>query len=504
MNYFLIGFLISIKTSIKSKRKFIEDDLKTDYSTDEQKNHDSLKDESSYLNFNNLHSCPNIVQLLQQNKKFRKEENNDGGFIDLSNFLDLVEFQEPSKEYLDKCSPVDMNIKDLDKLLDLETKSEKTIGATEIRKNIQPKSLQRPADSTNSINNEPIFTMNLAENVIKYNGSSYCETKNFTNPCLLKTDAINSSQLREHRKKLKFYILGYIKNNIKSIYRTSYTSILNDIDKACNSLEKHQLNETKYNFIFSPSYDRNLFEILKTFYSKFDKTSNFDQKTCDKFMIDFESNVLESSETLLTTYGLNALIKTEKQIFFYSEISKLYKYIADLPELLTLCRLYSISSFTKIIIVLHSINLFASKTGHLKENNVFVLSMIYVAFQNFYGKNSFDLFMFLDYELICHKNKQRHNMYYFLWELSLNRRQNIKLRNVSIFVNESMDAIYLRVNFLIFLYQHSLFIRCINVKGAYFNSFDTFVEKVKQNEMCFGCLFNEYLHRTQIFNKENF
>jgi hypothetical protein len=346
--------------------------------------------------------------------------------------------------------------------------------------------------------------MNLSENVIKTNDSPYCETKTFTNPCLLKTDVVNSSQLREHRKKLKFYILGYIKNNIKSIYRTSYTSILNDIDKACNNLEKHQLNEIKYNFIFSHSYDQNLFEILKTFYLKFDKTSNFDQKTCDKFMIDFVSNVLERSETLLTTYGLNALVKTEKQIFFYSEISKLYKYIADLPELLTLCRLYSISSFTKIIVILHFINLFASKIGHLKENKVFVLNIIYVAFRSFYGKNSFDLFMFLDYELICHKNKQRHNLYYFLWELSLNRRQNIKLRNVSIFVNESMDAIYLRVNFLIFLYQHSLFMRCINVKCVYLNSFGAFVEKVKQNEMCFGCLYNEYLHRTQIYNKGNF
>jgi hypothetical protein len=84
-------------------------------------------------------------------------------------------------------------------------------------------------------------------------------------------------------------------------------------------------------------------------------------------------------------------------------------------------------------------------------------------------------------------------MNYFLWELNAKKRRDIKCRKKIVCTRKSNDTNFFQAIFFIFLYQHLKFLVHINNESESVKYFEIFIDKVKIDKNCFGCLFNEYL-----------
>jgi hypothetical protein len=168
---------------------------------------------------------------------------------------------------------------------------------------------------------------------------------------------------------------------------------------------------------------------------------------------------------------------------------RLYRYAVDIPELLTLGGLYFDESSRKVVFTMHLINLFIENVNYVKENRTFIMFLIYKTFNSYYGK-VFDMFRIPHYELeLCNL---KHDFTFFTWELTPKKRQNIKKRYNDSKFNYS-DEKCLKIVLLLFLYQHTIFMKYHNINAENVTLFADFIEKVIQSESCAGCLFDKYL-----------
>jgi hypothetical protein len=174
---------------------------------------------------------------------------------------------------------------------------------------------------------------------------------------------------------------------------------------------------------------------------------------------------------------------------------KLYKYIPDIPEMLTLAGLFDDWSFQKIVFIMHMINLFAEEVKNVKTYKVFILFMITRAFKSFYS-NSFNPFEPARHEIKC--DNDYHDLYFFIWEFNVQKRRDIKRRKGNSFRSESGDYVHLKTVLLIYLYQHSIFFKYYNIGREDVNEFQKFIDKVIEDKECIGCFFNEYLSKIKI------
>jgi hypothetical protein len=176
---------------------------------------------------------------------------------------------------------------------------------------------------------------------------------------------------------------------------------------------------------------------------------------------------------------------------------KIYKYVVDVPELLTLGGLFSKFTFPKVIFILYLINLYAETVGNLKENKLLVQCLIYKAFYCFYN-NLFDIFMIPYYEILCEK-KSKHDLTYFIWEFE-RLKYNIA-RRMDVSKGLPKDKKHLKTILLIYLYRHSLFMEYYNIYPEGVSRYIEFTKRVMESEDCVGCLFDEYLNDLLVINK---
>ena len=71
--------------------------------------------------------------------------------------------------------------------------------------------------------------------------------------------------------------------------------------------------------------------------------------------------------------------------------------------------------------------------------------------------------------------------------------RDIKCRKKIVCPRKSNDTNFFKAIFFIFLYQHLKFLVHMNYESESVKSFEIFIDKVKKDKNCFGCLFNEYL-----------
>jgi hypothetical protein len=219
----------------------------------------------------------------------------------------------------------------------------------------------------------------------------------------------------------------------------------------------------------------------------FDKNTNFDRESYDKFLFEFNFKIFYTSYTVHVCDELQNLSNDEKLIVFYSEFIKLYRHIDDIPELLSLSSLIEEKSIHQIIFIMHLINLFIENIQNIEDYNVFILLMVAKAFDCFYGLN-FDIFLIPNYELIC--DKYHHNLTFFLWGYE-RFRYNVTRR-----INRSEGTVndlkFLKIIVLTFLYQHLIFIKHYSDNFEEIKLFNVYIGKVMKSSECIACLFIEF------------
>jgi hypothetical protein len=221
----------------------------------------------------------------------------------------------------------------------------------------------------------------------------------------------------------------------------------------------------------------------------------FNNETFYCFSIEFDAKIYSPKYSENFRWRIASFPHDYKIIFFYGELMKLYKYVPDIPEILTLGGLFDNRFFQKIVFIMHMINLFAEEVKNVNTYRVFILFMITKAFKSFYS-NSFNPFEPARHELIC--NNDYHDLYFFIWKFNAQKRRDIKKRKLNPFRSEPEDFVHLKTVFLIYLYQHSIFFKYYNIGKEDVNDFKKFIDKVIEDKDCVGCLFNEYLSEIKI------
>lgn len=293
---------------------------------------------------------------------------------------------------------------------------------------------------------------------------------------------------------LKAYIDGYIIYNMHESYRKPHIKRLDLIEESFLLFDNHKIDKDELKLKNDVLKKKELMLKFETFISQFKEGLQFDSEFCKTFFLKYDSDIFYSIHSFELRKRLNCLSYIQKRLFFYFELMSLYKYVYDIPEILTLGCLFSEHSFYKICNVMQMINLYVHKIDDAKTRRNFVLCMIYVAFEYYYGR-LFNIFLIPNYRFLC--DKEFHDLNFFIWEFSCYRRRDMKLRRHLTEQSIEYDKKYFKLVFLIFLYQHTIFIKFFKVKGEALILFLKFVNKVIISEKCVACLFKEYLEITQ-------
>jgi hypothetical protein len=288
----------------------------------------------------------------------------------------------------------------------------------------------------------------------------------------------------------KSYIEDYISKNISNTYNCNQIRKTALIEEACFILKRYYFDKTTIVFMFDIQEEKLLLGELLNLVLTLGEKAEFNPETFKIFLNEFESKIFDRFYLKELNWKFDLLSDQHKKLFFYVEFSKLYKYVEDVPELLTLGGLFLDKSCRKIIFIMHIINLLAENDFSMKDNKTFILCLISKAFCLFNGY-LFDIFLIPEYEVKCGKGS--HNLYFFLWELNNNKRQNIKRRKGYRSKYRYKDRNYLMIVFLLYLYQHNIFLEYYNVDAENVKKFSIFISRVKQSQDCIGCLFNRYL-----------
>jgi hypothetical protein len=204
---------------------------------------------------------------------------------------------------------------------------------------------------------------------------------------------------------------------------------------------------------------------------------------------DFNARIFYSLYSTKLREKIAYLLNDHKNLIFFSEVMELYKYIDDIPEILSLFGLFNEDSFERSTFVLHLIIMFADKIKNIKENRVFILCMISKAMDIFYF-GSFNIFLIPFYEFKCYKGL--HDLNFFTWELNSFKRRDLSVRRSSTNLSFPSDKKYLKVVFLIYVYQNMVFLKYYDVGIEGIKLYENLIDKIYHSSECFACLFTEY------------
>jgi hypothetical protein len=501
MNFNLLKILRLISaTNIGSKRKKSEN---TDMI---EKRNRVCNDIIQIQNNEKQHAFGNInfsnySQFEQPRYSYENRAEDSKGFL---NFLDRIDFSEPSKDELNKCSLVTLNNDSLDELLGFKKNVKLQVYdniSENNSKNIQSKYQKILYPNAENCDEKLMggLKKDYSRNHIKectklierYSKVFKDTQRNSIFPRTIFKPIMNSENFKNFVDTFNLYIEKYISENISFSYNSSHLRRLKIIEDVHDIFNDYKLDHKTYISIFEPSYDRKFIIQLRNMMCKIDKNVEFNHEMCERFSAEFDSKIFNNIDFIKLRWELDKLLNCQKKFFFYAELMKLYKYVFFIPELLTLGGLCSNKYSYKILIVMHVINLFCENVGNYKEDRIFVLFFIYKAFKFYYGKNLFNIFLITDYIIECHKN--RHDLTFFLWEFNCFKRRDMKYRKYVMSKYKKNDRKYLMVVFLLYLYQHTLFMKYYNIDVKGVKSFQKFIDKVIQSNDCVGCLFNEYL-----------
>jgi hypothetical protein len=240
---------------------------------------------------------------------------------------------------------------------------------------------------------------------------------------------------------------------------------------------------------------KNIFNELEKIISTLDPSLTFNKDACNKFLENFNLKIYLREDSEEIRWELDKLPHDQKVLFYYTELMKLYKFVVDVPEILTLGGLFSKQSFRNTVFIMRLMNLFAESVKNMEDNKVFILFMISRIFKCYY-RHTFDVFRIPIYKLEC--DNGNHNLNFFLWELNVNKKHDIKRRKNKTSQYEYNDRKYFSTIFYIYLYQHSIYIKYYNKSSKEIELFQDFVDEVIQSEECVGCLFNQYLGKLRM------
>jgi hypothetical protein len=292
-------------------------------------------------------------------------------------------------------------------------------------------------------------------------------------------------------------ITSYILENIPSCFCPHYTKRIQNIDDACAALERNNIDIYTHNSIFNSLYDDELLLKLKNMCLNFDKNMPFNKQTCHEFSNEFDSKIFNSFYVVEHRRKLFSLSNELRQIVFYTELMNLYKFVVEIPELLTLGSLFANRPIYNMQLIMHMINLIAADTINIKDQKLFILCLIFKAFNYFYEITTFNIFLIPNYSFSCEKEDQ-HDLYFFLWGVHSNKRTVIGRRKKTAIRSYCRDMIYLRTVLVIFLFQHLIFFVYYNVNDDVIKAFYEFIEEIIVSGGCVGCAFNEYLSRISL------
>ena len=311
----------------------------------------------------------------------------------------------------------------------------------------------------------------------------------------------NQDSFNEYVKRYRTYLLNFTSKNISNLFSDIHKARIYQISETFEEFNAYRLDYKTCLSLLEPSQENVLVHKLRYLFSLFDQKSGFNQKTCLEFIMLLENNLCYE----VYFYGLSDYTMLfsdfQRKFLFYSTFFKLYKYVADIPEILTLGRLYENKKSIYITFLMHSIDLFGKYIGNMKDNRTFIMCFIFKAFEVFYGKR-FDCFLIPSFKFSCRKNK--HDFYYFAWEFNKVKRSRLSRRSYPILYCSRNDKLFFRTVLFIYLYQHLLFMNHFNINIDNKKIFADFIDKVTKSSECVGCLFNEYLLLVQTINKKVF
>ena len=227
----------------------------------------------------------------------------------------------------------------------------------------------------------------------------------------------------KYKCEVKSNIMQFIKKTISDCYVDYYIKRLTVLEESFANLKIFDFRHNEKSSVLS-FRDYELVKVLNQLYSNFGNWKEFNQETYQAFNIQFSSLRLEDSMLFHEAHTVN-LSQKFISYSFYFEFMNLYKYIYEMPELLTVSGIYTDNIFCGVPYILHLINLFAEKISTLKDNKVFILCLINKAF--LYSKKYRKNFI-LSSKYITKCPKEHSNFELLLWEINPTKRANMKKR----------------------------------------------------------------------------
>jgi hypothetical protein len=309
--------------------------------------------------------------------------------------------------------------------------------------------------------------------------------------CTIEKNCDDSSDnyFKRCKSEIKSLIVEFIKSNLTKQHIDFYIKRLEMIERAYDVLDNFDQNDQSN--VSSSQHELELLSLLKNVHVNFKHQKKFDKKTFEIFSRAYDS------EFSLKMSLLRIILEDEQPVNYskyslYFELMKLYKYVDEIPQLMSLCGIYTNRVFCATPSILHLINLFLEQIGNIRDDKVFVLCLLNKAFL-YSNRRDLDLFLVKKYKVVCHRKHL--NLHFLFWELNLAKRNDIrkKLKHSDTLIINDVDKNHLKTIFLIYLYQHTYFLRFYNFKKEEFETFRRFFEKVVFSKSCFACQFEEYL-----------
>jgi hypothetical protein len=390
--------MISINSTSSLKRKLLENETNVNISgifecRNNLTNHSSYASKHYSLAFSNdseiknrnfkRKKCDNISVKIDEklhcesncfvSETVYEEELKDSK--EIFDWLDQIDIQEQSRDELNQCSPVTMDIKTLRIVLNLKRFKNSVQATYEIN---EPEEKQHIHTNLCNVYQEQGDENTKSLEDFQDSSTDSCEEQN-----LIKTVNTIDPSKKRFSDEFKTFIVKFIERNIGSCYKKNYYERIKSLEEACIIFDEFKFDQERYNSIFKAVDKEKLLLQLRNINVTFEKNLEFNQETCNKFTEEFNAKIFKSDESLRLLCLIDILPYDQKVIFFYQEIYKLYKYIVVIPEFLTLARLFSTVSCQRLIFILHLTNLFADKIGNLEENRIIILCMIYKAYKIF-------------------------------------------------------------------------------------------------------------------------
>ncbi|EOB13079.1 hypothetical protein NBO_206g0003 [Nosema bombycis CQ1] len=301
-------------------------------------------------------------------------------------------------------------------------------------------------------------------------------------------------------KEIEPQIHKYISDG-EILNKLHYFNRLEDInflyDNFDRDVVKNEFSDTSSDFLGDIDDISNLNKIVLSFD---ENLMIFNQKNCENLLEEIYKKIFNKIKWVRGYERLEYYSVYQKKKYLFSQLIKFYKYINEIPELLTLSSIFLSRLGRKNIIITHQIIFLLENIDNLKKKRFFVLSMIYQSFKMFYGEKLVDSSFFFNYKLVC--GTIRHDFYYFIWEIDHRKRCQLRRRKNYVCYPCSDLRSYFKTILLIHMLRFTVFIKYFNLSSESCRKFFSFFQEVIDSEKCIDLHFKKFLSLIQIICRE--